>query len=133
VEEGVVDFACFDAEHDRHIDLLLAKKRMVGGPGVGSGFANPVVMVANYVFDSLRHDAFRWGRVGADDSTPNNSNINSNSGSGSYSAPLELQEGLLTLTSERAWEPDLRDPALLMRCRHRWRYGHAQQLSAKLT
>ncbi|CAN0389796.1 unnamed protein product, partial [Hapterophycus canaliculatus] len=51
---GVVDFAVFDAE---------------AGPGEVGGLSgeelrpgdldNPVIVVANYVFDSLKQDAFR--------------------------------------------------------------------------
>lgn len=54
VEYGLVDFARFDAEKDESIELLHAGETLAPGETI-----NPVVVIANYVFDSLVHDVFR--------------------------------------------------------------------------
>ena len=54
VEQGVLDFARYDCTRDDSLTLL----RSGGTLGPGS-LANPVVAVANYVFDSIPHDLFR--------------------------------------------------------------------------
>lgn len=53
VEKGQVDFAIFDVEHD--------KKFVLQKSGVtlqAAGIKNPTVVIANYVFDTVRHDIF---------------------------------------------------------------------------
>src|SRR5262249_39217784 len=85
VREGRVDFARFDAEHHRGIELIES-----GATLDAASLANPLVVVANYVFDGLPQDAFR---VAGD----------------------EVAELVLTLESDRAEEPDPTAPELLGR------------------
>jgi hypothetical protein len=54
VREGVLDFAMFDAERDPSMTLLSSGVTLAPG-----GLANPLVVVANYVFDGIPLDAFR--------------------------------------------------------------------------
>lgn len=74
---GLFDAACFDAETDEEIDLELSGRTLAPGR-----VANPVIVIANYVFDTLHHDVFRV-RNGA------------------------LEEGMATLRAE----PESDDPA----------------------
>ena len=53
VERGVLDFARFDAEHDR--ELMLKHSGEVLSPGTAR---NPIVVLANYVFDCIPQDVF---------------------------------------------------------------------------
>jgi hypothetical protein len=53
VEEGLLDFARFDAEQEEQ--LVLRHSGAVLGPGT---VGNPLTLVANYFFDSLSQDAF---------------------------------------------------------------------------
>src|SRR5262249_51860991 len=53
VEAGVLDFARFDACRDRELRLLVSNERLARGTMDG-----PMVLIANYVFDSLPQDAF---------------------------------------------------------------------------
>jgi tetratricopeptide (TPR) repeat protein len=53
VEQGWLDFARFDAGHDRELRLRHAGERLAPG-----GVSNPLVVLANYVFDGLPQDAF---------------------------------------------------------------------------
>jgi tetratricopeptide (TPR) repeat protein len=60
VAAGRLDFARFDAEQDRSFTLLES------GVTLGAAtLANPMAVVANYFFDTLRHDVFQLeeGRV----------------------------------------------------------------------
>jgi tetratricopeptide (TPR) repeat protein len=78
VDEGLLQLACYDVEHDDGAGTLTA-----------AGLRNPLAVIANYVFDSLPHDAFtvRDGR---------------------------LYEELVTLEVGGAGpDPDLDDPAVL--------------------
>lgn len=77
---GLVDFAKFDAENDLEIHLILSKKTLDK-----HSVKNPMILVANYILDTLRHEAFRI-------------------------CDGKLQEALITVTSERDAEPDLNDP-----------------------
>ena len=54
VRAGLLDFARFDAEHDRALHL----ERTTIAPGTP---ARRLVVIANYVFSGLRHDAFVVG------------------------------------------------------------------------
>ncbi len=56
VDAGHLDFAIFDAVSDRSIKL--ANSGVTLEPGA---CANPVVVVANYLFDTLYHDIFQVG------------------------------------------------------------------------
>src|SRR5262249_47705609 len=53
-ESGVLDVARFDVESDREVRLLHSGEVLAPGSVCG-----PLVVVANYVFDSVRQDAFR--------------------------------------------------------------------------
>ena len=53
IERGKLDFACFDVEKDREIQLSYSGKIL--SPDT---IKNPVVVLANYVFDSIPQDAF---------------------------------------------------------------------------
>lgn len=53
IQEGFIDFAVLDADAPGPLELT------VSGRVIGTGSLDcPVVGIANYVFDSLRHDAF---------------------------------------------------------------------------
>lgn len=89
VEAGLLDFARYDAGADLEISLsqsgeVLAPRRR----------ANPLVVLANYVFDGVPQDCFTL-RAG------------------------HLYESLVTLSS-RQREPDLEDPAVLARLEIAW-------------
>jgi len=84
VEQGVLDFALFDAEQDQEIKLIHSGD-VLSSETVG----NPPVILANYFFDSIRHDVFHV-RNG------------------------QLYESLVTISSQQE-EPDLNDPELLNR------------------
>lgn len=51
---GLFDAARFDAESDEEIELELSGRTLAPGR-----VANPVIVIANYVFDTLHHDVFR--------------------------------------------------------------------------
>lgn len=57
ISSGQLDFARFDAESSQEISLLLSKK-ILDGRGDAAA-RNPFVFIANYCFDSLKHDVFR--------------------------------------------------------------------------
>jgi hypothetical protein len=97
VAEGLLDFARFDAERDREVALLHAGT--VLAPGAVAG---PIVAIANYVFDTLSHDAWRV-EGGA------------------------LQAGLGTLVARQAGAPDLADPGLIDRLALRLAYVPAAE------
>lgn len=81
---GVLDFACFDLESDRELRLSH------GGEVLGRGsLKNPLVVLANYVFDGVRQDLFRISEG-------------------------RLQEGLTRIASSHE-EPDMEDPQMLER------------------
>jgi tetratricopeptide (TPR) repeat protein len=84
LESGLLDLARFDASRDT--ELRLAVSGRVLTPGT---VRNPMVVIANYVFDSIPQDAF-WIENG------------------------QLYESLITV-SPRQKETDLEDPDLLSR------------------
>jgi tetratricopeptide (TPR) repeat protein len=84
VSAGQVDFAQFDLERDHELMLLHSGRAI----GIGQ-LRNPLVIVSNYVFDSVPHDLFR-----VEDG--------------------QLYEHTVTLTSDQH-EADLDDPAMLNR------------------
>lgn len=53
IEQGVLDFACFDVEHDRELKLTHSGETISA-----QNLRNPLVVIANYVFDSIPQDAF---------------------------------------------------------------------------
>lgn len=84
VEKGLLDFALFDTRHDQQVKLVESGQVLSAHT-----LQNPLVVLANYVFDSIEQDAFRV-----------KDNI--------------LHESLLTLVSLQP-EPNLNDPTLLSR------------------
>ena len=84
VEESVLDFALFDGERDEVLNLT--ESGNVLAPGT---VKNPMVLIANYFFDSIPQDAF-------------------------FVQGGQLYEGLVTVTSYEQ-EADLNDPELLSR------------------
>jgi hypothetical protein len=53
VEEGLVDFAVLDADRPGPLELVVSGRTIASG-----SLRGPVVGIANYVFDTLRHDAY---------------------------------------------------------------------------
>lgn len=53
VHDGLVDFALFDATHPGDIQLINAQSTLQAGT-----VANPMIVIANYFFDSVPHDCF---------------------------------------------------------------------------
>lgn len=85
VAAGLLDFACFDATQSEEIRLSQS-----GAVLTPNTLANPLIVLANYFFDSIPQDLFRVqdGR---------------------------LYEGRITLTGGPQPEPDLDDPDILDR------------------
>eukprot|EP01102_Stenamoeba_stenopodia_P000626 TRINITY_DN1059_c0_g1_i4.p1 TRINITY_DN1059_c0_g1~~TRINITY_DN1059_c0_g1_i4.p1 ORF type:complete len:643 (+),score=171.13 TRINITY_DN1059_c0_g1_i4:58-1986(+) len=54
IDAGVLDFARFDARNDQQLNLILSKNSIEAATP-----KNPVVFIANYLFDSLENDAFQ--------------------------------------------------------------------------
>src|SRR5512145_319850 len=54
VERGLLDFARFDLENSKELELRVAGRTVSKG-----SLRNPVVAIANYAFDSVIQDAFR--------------------------------------------------------------------------
>jgi tetratricopeptide (TPR) repeat protein len=92
VADGLVDFALFDLERDQ--EIRLRRSGVTLRPG---SVANPMVVLANYTFDSTRQDAFQV--------------VNGT-----------LQERLARVLSTRK-ERDLADPELLQRIQVRYAFG----------
>jgi tetratricopeptide (TPR) repeat protein len=91
VAAGLLDFAVYDAGEAVDGELRLAVSGEVLAPG---SLGNPLVAVANYVFDGLPHDCF-------------------------FFEEDEVREGLVVLTSPEP-EPVLDDPAILERVEIAW-------------
>jgi len=58
IEAGVLDFAVFDVETAGDIRLLRSGL-LLQPPACGGAGKTPLVVLANYIFDSVSHDAFR--------------------------------------------------------------------------
>lgn len=84
VEQGVLDFALFDAEHEDEIRL-----KHSGDTLSGETIKNPIIVIANYFFDSIPQDVF-------------------------YIEGGQLHECLVTLSSSQE-ETNLDDPEILNR------------------
>ena len=54
VEKGLLDFAVFDPQNDKTIELLISKQKIAA-----SDIKNPLIVIANHVFDNIEQDAFR--------------------------------------------------------------------------
>jgi Phytanoyl-CoA dioxygenase (PhyH) len=53
-DAGILDFAAFRPESDHSIKLLVSKETLAS-----SSLKNPLIVLANYVFDTIKQDAFR--------------------------------------------------------------------------
>lgn len=84
IEAGILDFASFDIERDAELTLHLSQQRLTP-----ENARNPIVVLANYVFDSVPQDLF--------------SIVNG-----------QLYERLSTIHSKQP-EPNLTDPELISR------------------
>ena len=84
VQEGVLDFSLFDVERDEVLKLIES-----GGVLAPGTVKNPIVVIANYFFDSIPQDAF-------------------------FIQGGQLCEGLVTVNSYQQ-EADLNDPEILSR------------------
>lgn len=82
LEQGLLDFACFDAENDQSITLNCSGETLE--PGC---LSNPMVVIANYVLDSIPQDLFLIQNG-------------------------QLSESLVTLAVPGT-EPDINDPEIL--------------------
>jgi len=84
LEKGLLDFACFDAENDQSITLSHSGEKLEP-----DSLSNPMIVVANYVLDTIPQDLFLIENG-------------------------QLSESLVTLASPQA-EPNLNDPEILPR------------------
>lgn len=91
-EDGRLDAGIFDAVQDHTIKLWKAGKEL--GPG---SCANPVVIMANYLFDTLYHDIFQIENG-------------------------VLKEGLVSTGSKHSAEPDPLDPEIIQRLDNHYKY-----------
>ena len=91
-ESGQLDAGIFDAVEDKKINLWRSGKVLSAG-----SCKNPIVVVANYLFDTLYHDIFQIdGGV--------------------------LKEGLISVGSKQSVEPDPLDPEIIQRLENHYRY-----------
>ena len=98
-DSGQLDAGIFDAVEDSSIHLW--KAGITLGPG---SCKNPVCVVANYLFDTLYHDIFQVdGGV--------------------------LKEGLISVGTKRAEEPDPLDPEIIQRMDNKFKYSPISPLS----
>jgi len=93
VERGQLDLAIFDAVNDSEIHLHHSKVTLKPG-----ALKNPVCVVANYLFDTLCHDIFQVENS-------------------------QLTEGLISVGSRNAYEPDALDPEIIKRFDNHFRYN----------
>lgn len=91
-ENGQLDAGIFDAVNDRTIKLWKANK--VLGP---NSCKNPIVIVANYLFDTLYHDIFQVDHG-------------------------ILKEGLVSTGSKHSEEPDPLEPDIIQRLDNHYKY-----------
>lgn len=91
ISSGRLDFAVFDANNPDALKLTQSGEVLTKGT-----VCNPVVLIANYFFDSIPQDCFRIEKG-------------------------QLYEGLLTIVSRRN-ESDLEDPDLLQRIKFDFDY-----------
>ena len=87
------DFAIFDAVNDSSLTLHFSKAKL----SADSKTKNPIVVVANYLFDTLCHDAFQV-------------------------SDGELKEGLVSVGSTRPSEPDPLDPEIIKNFSNLYKY-----------
>lgn len=92
VKRGIVDFAIFDAAKDTELHLYSSKD--VIRP---NQLKNPMCIIANYLFDTLHHDLFQVEHG-------------------------MLKEGLISVGSKKAHEPDPLDPDIIKRLSNLYKY-----------
>ena len=97
VESGLVDFALFNATTDT--EFTLAKSNVTLSR---NSVKNPVIILANYLFDTLYHDLFQVSACG------------------------QVKTGLCSTGSSSLSEPDALDPAILKRLSNKFRYDEVQ-------
>ena len=66
IEAGKLDFAIFNLENSNSINLFTAKKELSIGEN-----GNPLIVFANYIFDTVTHDAFAITNHALTESTVN--------------------------------------------------------------
>ena len=84
IDEGLLDFARFDVEHDQKLKLIHSGETISA-----KNLTTPLIVIANYLFDSIPQDAF-------------------------FVSEGQLFETLVTLTTPTK-EPDADDPEILSR------------------
>lgn len=57
IDAGQLDFACFDAEYSK--EITLSRSKVILRKEENKDNRNPFVFIANYCFDSLKHDVFQ--------------------------------------------------------------------------
>lgn len=92
IDAGIVDFAMFNAQKDSSLRLHLSGRTISRAT-----CRAPIVAITNYIFDTLKQDAFRMMAGG------------------------RLQEALCTVMSDRD-EPDITDPNVIRRIHCKWAY-----------
>jgi hypothetical protein len=104
---GALDCAVYDAERDSSMTLVVGGETLApGAPAVGS---NPVLVIANYVFDSLTVDAFR---ISSGSGTAASGSSTSGATSASASAqppPAVLEQVCLSICSNAPEDRPARD------------------------
>lgn len=58
LRQGILDFSLFDAEREKQIKLIYSGK-ILEKLSMQAKNANPLIIIANYVFDTLSHDVFQ--------------------------------------------------------------------------
>lgn len=99
VQDGLIDFAIFNATVDTSITL--SRSNITLSPG---SVKNPVCVVANYLFDTLYHDLFRVEKG-------------------------VLKEGLISVGSKNEYESDPLDPTIIKRLSNEYQYREIDQTS----
>ncbi|RLN45292.1 hypothetical protein BBJ28_00010005 [Nothophytophthora sp. Chile5] len=92
VARGIVDFAIFDATTDTDLRLYSSGQVLRA-----SELENPLCLIANYLFDTLYHDLFQVEGG-------------------------QLKEGLVSVGSKHAEEPDPLDPEIIKRLSNVFKY-----------
>jgi tetratricopeptide (TPR) repeat protein len=98
-DSGHLDAAIFDAVQDTKINLWKSGKVLDV-----SSCVNPIVIVANYLFDTLYHDIFQVDKG-------------------------ELKEGLVSVGSKHAFEPDPLHPDIINRLDNLYSYNTISPIS----
>jgi len=134
IEAGLLDFASFDIERDTELVLHLSQQRLTP-----ENARNPLVILANYVFDSVPQDLFgivngqlyeRLSTIHSKQPEPNLTDLDMISRIDiSYDNQLvtggpyedDLFNRILAEYQERLANTDILFPILALRCLNRWR------------